>query len=111
MTRTQQRSLAITVACALAVAGGAVGSVHAEGLTKVAGTVSDTLGKPMPKVKVYFEAVDIKKRVGPLTTSKDGKFAIAALDISVAKKWRVVPDLPGYKTVKVHYEIIDSEGQ
>jgi len=108
MTRTQRWILAIA-ATALAVALAPVDPAYADAITKVRGVVTDFQGKPMAKVKIWFEAVDVKKRVGPLTTGKDGKFVIASLDISVAKKWHVMPDLPGYKTVKVHYEIIDSE--
>ena len=112
MTRTQRTFLAVAAALAMGVA---VAPLHpvlaAEGITKVWGVVTDTQGKPLPKVKVNFEAVDVKKKVGPVTTNKDGKFFIAALDISVAKKWKVITDFPGYKTVKVHYEIIDSEKQ
>src|SRR6266702_2228607 len=33
--------------------------------------------------------------------------AIATLDTSVAKKWKVYPDLPGYKVVKEYAEIVD----
>ncbi|HKB07754.1 MAG TPA: tetratricopeptide repeat protein [Candidatus Polarisedimenticolia bacterium] len=108
MTRTQRWILAIA-ATALAAVLAPVDPAYADAITKVRGVVTDFQGKPMVKAKIWFEAVDVKKRVGPLTTGKDGKFVIASLDISVAKKWHVMPDLPGYKTVKVHYEIIDSE--
>src|SRR2546426_4266261 len=111
MTRTQRTFLAVAAALAMGVAMAPLHPVLAEGITKVWGVVTDTQGKPLPKVKVNFEAVDVKKKVGPVTTNKDGKFFIAALDISVAKKWKVITDFPGYKTVKVHYEIIDSEKQ
>src|SRR2546426_5604901 len=111
MTRTQRTFLAVAAALAMGVAVAPLHPVLAEGITKVWGVVTDTQGKPLPKVKVNFEAVDVKKKVGPVTTNKDGKFFIAALDISVAKKWKVITDFPGYKTVKVHYEIIDSEKQ
>lgn len=115
MTRTQRRRFlaiaAVSALVALVVALVSTGPAYAEGITRVKGVVTDNQGKPMPKVKIWFDAVDIKKRVGPLTTSKEGKFVIAALDISVAKKWKVSIDFPGYKTVKVHYEIVDSEKQ
>src|SRR2546426_2163016 len=111
MTRTQRTFLAVAAALAMGVAMAPLHPVLAEGITKVWGVVTDTQGKPLPKVKVNFEAVDVKKKVGPVTTNKDGKFFIAALDISVAKKWKVITDFPGYKTVKVHYQIIDSEKQ
>ncbi|OLC54958.1 MAG: hypothetical protein AUH92_03190 [Acidobacteria bacterium 13_1_40CM_4_69_4] len=84
--------------------------LYAEGMTRVRGTIKDIHGNPVAKVKIWLEAIDVKKRVGPLTTGKDGGFVIATLDISVARKWKVIPDLQGYKTVKVHYEIVDSEG-
>ena len=111
MTRTQRTFLALATTVGLAVALAPIEPAYADAITKVRGVVTDNQGKPMPKVKVWLEGVDVKKRVGPLTTGKDGKFIIASLDISVAKKWRVVPDAPGYKTVKVHYEIVDSEKQ
>src|SRR2546425_169207 len=111
MTRTQRTFLAVAAAFGMWVAVAPLHPVHAEGITKVWGVVTDIQGKPLPKVKINFEAVDVKKKVGPVSTNKDGKFFIAALDISVAKKWKVIADLPGYKTVKVHYEIIDSEKQ
>ena len=87
----------------------AVQHANAEGQARVYGTLTDNNGKPLVKVKVFFEAVDIEKRVGPVKTNKKGKFYMTTLDITVAKKWRVVPDLPGYKTVKVSYEIVDSQ--
>ena len=110
MTRTQRRFLAAAAAAvALTVAVASLKPAYADAITKVWGVVTDPQGKPVPKVKINFEGVDVKKKIAPLTTNKDGKFFIAALDISVAKKWRVVAELPGYKTVKVHYEIVDSE--
>src|SRR6059036_1947200 len=110
MKRTQRRRfLAVAAVFALVVALAPTRPATADSITRVRGVVTDNHGTPMPKVKLWFDAVDIKKHVGPLTTSKDGKFVIAALDTSVAKKWKVSIDLPGYKTVKVHYEIVDSE--
>src|SRR5439155_3989634 len=109
MTRTQRAILAASAGLALSVAPAVVKPAYADAITKVWGVVTDAQGKPMPKVKILFEGVDVKKKLPPLTTNKDGKFFIATLDISVAKKWKVYPDLPGYKTVKVHYEIVDSE--
>lgn len=103
--------LALALGVGLASAAAPLDPAHAEAITRVRGSVKDASGKPMPKVKIFFEAVDIKRRVGPLTTNKDGVFMIATLDVSVAKKWRVIPEMPGYKTVKVHYEIVDSEKQ
>ncbi len=111
MKRTQRTILAVAVAFALVVAVAPFKPAYADAITRVRGVVTDNQGKPMPKVKIWFEAVDVKKRVGPLTTGKDGKFVIASLDISVAKKWKVTIDLPGYKVVKVHYEIVDCEKQ
>jgi tetratricopeptide (TPR) repeat protein len=109
MTRTQRRFLATAAVLVLTVALAPLKPVYADAITKVWGAVTDPQGKPMAKVKINFEGVDVKKKLPPLSTNKDGKFFIAALDISVAKKWKVSVDLPGYKTVKVHYEIVDSE--
>jgi len=101
--------LALALGVALASAAAPLKPACAgEAITRVRGTIKDINGKPMPKIKIYFEAVDIKRRVGPLTTNKDGAFMIATLDVSVAKKWRVIPEMPGYKTVKIHYEIVDA---
>ena len=109
MTRARATVLAVTAAMALAVAGGATRPAFADGLTRVKGKVVDNHGKPMENVAIYFDAADVKKRVGPLKTNRKGEYVIASLDKTVAQKWRVVPDLKGYKVVKVHYEIVDSE--
>jgi Tfp pilus assembly protein PilF len=101
----------LALGLALASAAASLKPAHAEAITRVRGTIKDVNGKPMPKVKVFFEAADIKRKIGPVTTNKDGVYVIATLDVSVAKKWRVIPDLPGYKTVKISYEIVDSEKQ
>ena len=111
MRRMRRTVLAIAVGCFLASAAAPLQPAYADAIARVRGTVKDINGKPLPKVKVYFEAVNIKKRVGPVTTNKEGVFFIATLDITVAKKWRVIPEMPGYKTVKIHYEIVDSEKQ
>jgi tetratricopeptide (TPR) repeat protein len=111
MTRTQRTLFAVAAALALTLVTASLRPAHADAITKVWGVVTDPQGKPMAKVKINFEAVDVKKKISPLVTNKDGKFFIAALDISVAKKWKVFPELEGYKTVKVHYEIVDSEKQ
>src|SRR5712692_8850810 len=107
MRRRRQTGLAIAAAILVALAPSR--PAFADAITRVKGKILDNHGKPLANVTIYFEAVEIKKRVGPLHTSKQGEFFIATLDTSVAKKWRVVPDLSGYKTVKVTYEIIDSE--
>jgi tetratricopeptide (TPR) repeat protein len=109
MTRTRRTILAIAAALPLTLALAPAHPAFAEGITRVKGKVVDKDGKPMPKVPLYFHAVDIAKKVGPVRTGKTGEYIIATLDISVAKKWHVIPDLPGYKVVKVTYEIIDSE--
>jgi tetratricopeptide (TPR) repeat protein len=83
----------------------------AEGITKVKGKVTDQLGKPLAKVPIYFEATDIKKSVGPLKTNKNGEYLIATLDRTVAKKWKVMAKLDGYKVVKLSYELVDSSGE
>ncbi len=106
MTRTRGTLLAVVTALALTPAVLHT-PAYADAITRVKGVVTDVQGKPMPKVKVWLEAVDIKKKVGPLTTNKDGSFVIAALDTSVAKKWKVYPELAGYKVVKEYAEIVD----
>jgi tetratricopeptide (TPR) repeat protein len=83
----------------------------AEGITKVKGRVVDNLGKPMANVPLSFEATDIKKTVPGVRTNSKGEFFIATLDITIAKKWKVIPKLDGYKTVSISYEIVDSESQ
>ena len=100
----------IAVAVFLGIVAGTSGNARADAITKVQGIVTDQNGKPMAKVPIYFEAVDIKKTVGPVKTNKKGKYFIATLDRSVAKKWRIVPRLKGYKTVKIQFIIIDSTG-
>ena len=111
MTNPRSRApvIAALFAAALALTPGS--QVLADAITRVRGTVTDKDGKPLAKVPIYFEATEIKKRVGPVRTGKNGTFLIATLDISVAQKWRVVPEMPGHKTVKVEYEVYDSEGQ
>lgn len=111
MRPTKRTLLMLALGLALASAAASLKPAHAEAITRVRGTIKDVNGKPMPKVKVFFEAADIKRKIGPVTTNKDGVYVIATLDVSVAKKWRVIPDLPGYKTVKISYEIVDSEKQ
>jgi len=109
MTRKRRMLFAVAAAVALTLATAPLRPAHADAITKVWGVVTDPQGKPLAKFKINFEGVDVKKKIPPLTTNKDGKFFIAALDISVAKKWKVVPEMEGYKAVKVHYEIVDSE--
>jgi tetratricopeptide (TPR) repeat protein len=106
--RTARSTMALFTLLGILSAGAV--PAFAEGLTKVKGTVVDKDGKPMAKVPIWLEAVDIKKTVGPLKTDKDGKYNIATLDRTVAKKWRVVPKLEGYKVVKVTIDIMDSSG-
>ena len=106
--RGRRGALALLVLMALVL--GFAPHALAEGLTKVKGKVVDKDGKPLPKVPIWFEATDIKKSVGPLRTNKEGEYLIATLDRTVAKKWRVVPKLDGYKVVKVTWEMVDSSG-
>jgi len=108
--RSAGRSFALALLAALALAPGR--PAFADAITRVKGKIVDNHGKPLAKVDVNFEAIDIKKRVGPLHTSKDGEFIIATLDISVAKKWKVIPELSGYKVVKISYDLVNSsQGQ
>src|SRR5215471_6048813 len=83
---------------------------RAEGITKVRGTVTDPQGKPMADVPIFLEAQDVKKTVGPIRTNKDGKYLLATLDISVARKWKVIPRMAGYKAVTTTYIIHNSQG-
>ncbi|MBI1951076.1 MAG: hypothetical protein HYS34_06915, partial [Acidobacteria bacterium] len=80
MRRMKRTILVIGAALALGAVVAPLEPAHAEGITRVRGTVKDINGKPLPKVKLYFEAVNIKKRVGPVTTNKEGVFVIATLD-------------------------------
>jgi tetratricopeptide (TPR) repeat protein len=88
----------------------AAGPAFAEGITKVRGKVTDQNGKPLEKVPIFFEATDIKKTVGPVKTNKNGEYLIATLDISVARKWKVIPKLEGYKTVIMYWHVVGSDG-
>jgi len=112
MTILSRRRVGVLIAAAgvTGILAGSAGDVRADAITKVGGIVTDENGNPVAKVPIYFEAVDIKKTVGPVKTNKSGKYFIATLDRSVAKKWRVVPRLKGYMTVKIQYVIIDSTG-
>ena len=100
----------IAAAVAMGIMAGSVGEARADAITKVSGIVTDEKGNPVAKVPIYFEAVDIKKTIGPVKTNKRGKYVISTLDRSVAKKWRVAPRMKGYKTVKIQFVIIDSTG-
>ena len=111
MRRMERRFLAVAASLALLAILAPSRPAHADAIAKVWGVVTDTQGKPVAKAKIQFESVDVHKTLPPMTTNSNGKFFIAALDISVAKKWKVVLELPGWKTVKVHYEIVDSEKQ
>ena len=108
--RTMRRGITL-----LAVAGLLVmampSRLHAQAaFTRVQGKITDQNGEPLAKVPIYFESIDVKNRLRPVKTSKKGTYVIAAIDISIAKKWLVVPELKGYKVLKVTYEIIDSQG-
>jgi tetratricopeptide (TPR) repeat protein len=111
MSQSRAVRISSVVLTILALAGLGAAPVFAEGITRVRGTVVDGKGKPMAGVPIYFEGVDIKKTIGPLRTSKKGEYLIATLDVTVVKKWHVVPKLDGYKIVKMSYEIVDSSGQ
>lgn len=100
----------IAAAIVMGIVAGTTGDVRADAITKVKGLVTDENGKPLAKVPIYFEAVDIVKNIGPVKTNKKGKYVISTLDRSVAKKWRIVPRHKGYKTVKMQMIIIDSAG-
>ena len=83
---------------------------HAEVTAKVTGTVTDDSGAPLEKVEVWFENATIQgKRVGPVKTSKKGKYTYPYLDISIEPLWRVVPKLPGYLVLKVNWKLVDSQ--
>jgi hypothetical protein len=83
---------------------------HAEVTAKVTGMVTDDSGNPIEKVEVWFENAAIQgKRVGPVKTSKKGKYTYPYLDISIEPLWRVVPKLQGYLVLKVNYRLVDSQ--
>jgi Flp pilus assembly protein TadD, contains TPR repeats len=83
---------------------------HAEVTAKVSGIVTDTAGAPIEKVEVWFENATIQgKRVGPVKTTKKGKYVYPYLDISIEPQWRVVPKLPGYLVLKVSWKLVDSQ--
>ncbi|MCI0567943.1 MAG: tetratricopeptide repeat protein [Acidobacteria bacterium] len=83
---------------------------RAEVTAKVSGTVTDITGAPLEKVEVWFENATIQgKRVGPVKTSKKGKYVYPYLDIGIENLWRVVPKLPGYLVLKVTWKLIDSQ--
>ena len=109
MTHTRFARIAATVVFMAALLGG-TRAARAEGITKVRGTVTDPQGKPMENVPIFLEAQDIKKTVGPIKTNRDGKYLLATLDISVARKWKVIVRYPGYKTVTTTYVIHSSQG-
>jgi tetratricopeptide (TPR) repeat protein len=111
MRRTRRKAPVIAALLAALLAWPTGQRAFADGITRVHGTVTDNHGKPLAKVPIYLEATEIKKRVGPVRTGKNGTYIIATLDISVAQKWRVMPELPGYKTVKVEYEVVASSGE
>jgi tetratricopeptide (TPR) repeat protein len=109
MTHARIARIAAALVFVAAVLGGAR-AARAEGITKVRGTVTDPQGKPLENVPIFLEAQDIKKTVGPIKTNKDGKYLLATLDISVARKWKVVVRYPGYKAVVTTYVIHNSQG-
>jgi Flp pilus assembly protein TadD len=83
---------------------------HAEVTAKVTGVVTDDSGQPLEKVEVWFENATIQgKRVGPVKTSKKGKYTYPYLDINIEPLWRVAPKLPGYLVLKVSWKLIDSQ--
>jgi hypothetical protein len=53
----------------------------AEGITRIKGKVVDNHGKPLEKVKLHFEGVDINKKLAPLPTKKDGSYLYATPDV------------------------------
>ena len=70
MIRNNRSRLILASALALALSLATAGQVKADAITKVGGTVVDINGKPLAKVPIYLEAVDIRKVVGPLKTNK-----------------------------------------
>jgi tetratricopeptide (TPR) repeat protein len=78
--------------------------------TKVTGLVVDASGAPLEKVEIWFENANIQgKRVGPVKTSKKGKYTYPYLDVGIEPEWRVVPKLPGYLALKISWKLIDSQ--
>jgi Flp pilus assembly protein TadD len=88
----------------------AVDPVLATDTTKVTGLVVDASGAPLEKVEIWFENANIQgKRVGPVKTSKKGKYTYPYLDVGIEPEWRVVPKLPGYLVLKISWRLIDSQ--
>ncbi|HEU5179729.1 MAG TPA: tetratricopeptide repeat protein [Candidatus Polarisedimenticolia bacterium] len=102
---------AIAVALSLAVlAPGAWKAAQAGDTTKVSGTVTDASGKPLEKVEIWFENAKIAgKRVGPVKTSKKGKYIYPYLDVGIEPEWRVIPKLEGYLVLRMNWKLIDSQ--
>ncbi len=102
---------AIAMALCLAVlAPGAWKAAQAGDTTKVSGTVTDPSGKPLEKVEIWFENAKIAgKRVGPVKTSKKGKYIYPYLDVGIEPEWRVVPKLEGYLILRMNWKLIDSQ--
>ncbi len=102
---------AIAVALCLAVlAPGAWKAAQAGDTTKVSGTVTDPSGKPLEKVEIWFENAKIAgKRVGPVKTSKKGKYIYPYLDVGIEPEWRVVPKLEGFLVLRMNWKLIDSQ--
>lgn len=107
--RTMRRGVTVLVVAGLLVVA-LPSRLHAQAaFTRVQGKLTDQNGEPLAKVPIYFESTDVKSRVGPVKTSKRGTYVFSTLDISIAKKWKLVPEKKGYKILKVTYEIIDSQ--
>lgn len=109
MTHVRIARIAAVLLFVAAVLGGTA-PARAEGITKVKGVVTDPQGKPVENAPIYLEAQDIKKTVGPIKTNRDGKYLLATLDISVARKWKVEVRMPGYKVVTTTVQIHNSQG-
>ena len=107
--RTLFRAIAVAL-CLAVLAPGAWKAAQAGDTTKVSGTVTDTSGKPLEKVEIWFENAKIAgKKVGPVKTSKKGKYIYPYLDVGIEPEWRVVPKLEGYLVLRMNWKLIDSQ--
>jgi len=85
---------------------------RAAGTTRVAGTVMDPHGNPIPGVKVHLESADVKgKKTPSAKVNKKGKWSYPFLDISSGRSWKVIPVHPDYMILRIVYLSVDSFGE
>lgn len=100
------------VACIFLIILSSLAPVRAAGTTRVAGTVMDLEGNPIPGVKVHLESADVKgKKTPSAKVNKKGKWSYPFLDITSGRSWKVVPVHPGYMILRVVFRSVDSFGE